>query len=573
MEKEWKIKEQDTLSFAPEILRKYHPVVLKLLQNRGIKKTEEVENFFEFDYNSGLSDPFLFSQMEKAMGRMEKAKERKEKIAIFGDYDADGVTASILLFETLQELGFEKVITYIPDRQVEGYGMNAEALTFLKKEKVNLIVTVDCGITNREEAQLAKELGMEVIITDHHHLPSKLPQAVAIINPQERKTDKNFQELAGVGVAFKFAQALYQRMDPENREKLKWALDLVAIGTVGDCVPLLGENRIFVKYGLVVLSKTRRNGLLEMFQVGKIKIGENDFPDTHKIAFQISPRINAAGRIDHANFAFDLILEKDRAKARSLALEIEAKNQERQRITSEIVREVRILAESFFKDKELIFVENEHWPVGILGLVAGKIAEEFNKPTAIFQKQKNEFVGSLRSISQINIIEKIETCASLLKKFGGHSQAAGVTVARENFLPFYEEFSRLISQELSGKKITPSLEIDLEIEAKEIGWELLLEMKKMEPFGKGNEEPVFLVRNLRIKEIRLVGNGTKHLKLLVQEKNSPKAFECIGFGLGDKFSQLKIEEVVDMVLRLKEDEWNGHRKIQLEIVDLKLAGN
>jgi len=545
-------------------------IILQLLASRGIVGNDEVEKFFKFDYDADIGNPFLFSQMEKAVNRIINAKEKNEKIAIFGDYDADGVTASALMFETFSQLGFTRVITYIPDRQIEGYGMNREALNFLKKEKVNLIVTVDCGITNKEETVLAQKLGIDIIITDHHHVPEKLPEAVAIINPQMEDSGYAFKNLAGVGVAFKLAQALYQKMDPENIEKLKWSLDLVAIGTVGDCVPLLSENRVLVKYGLVVLSKTRRVGLLEMFKVGRIKIGENDFPDTRKIAFQVAPRINAAGRMDHANFAYNLILEKNRVKACDLALEIEDKNQKRQKITSEIVREVRILAEGPFKDKELIFAENEHWPIGVLGLVAGKITEEFHKPAAVFQKQPAEFVGSLRSIPQINIIEKIEECAELLKKFGGHSQAAGVTLKQENFHLFCEKFSRLIAQELGGKKIFPAVEIDLEITSRDINWELLMEIKKMEPFGKENEEPVFLVRNLKIQEIKIVGNGNKHLKISIMAEDSPKVFDAIGFGMGEKFFRLiKSGDKVDLVVNLKEDEWNGNRKIKLHIIDLR----
>ena len=571
MEKEWKIKNQVALDFGP-IAGEYHPVILKLLGNRGFQTAEEIKKFFEFDYDTDIGNPFGFSEMEKAVARIVMAKEKNEKIAIFGDYDADGVTASALLFETLNYLGFKEVITYIPDRQIEGYGMNQEALNFLQKEKANLIITVDCGITNKEEVVLAKKLGMDVIITDHHHVPEKLPEALAIINPQKENSGYGFKNLAGVGVAFKLAQALYQKIDPENIEKLKWTLDLVAIGTVGDCVPLLGENRILVKYGLVVLSKTRREGLLEMFKIGRIKIGENDFPDTHKIAFQVAPRINAAGRMDHANFAYNLILEKDRVKACDLALEIESKNQQRQKVTGEIVREVKILAEGPFKDKELIFAENEHWPVGILGLVAGKVADEFNKPIAVFQRQKDELVGSLRSIPQINIIEKIEKCAGLLEKFGGHAQAAGVTLKKENFDAFYEKLSQLIVEELGGKKMYPAVDIDLEITSPDINWELLTEIKKMEPFGKENEEPVFLIKNLEVGDIRVVGNGSKHLKLSVMAEDSPKVFDGIGFGMGEKFFPLvKIGDKVDLVVNLQEDEWNGNRKIQLQIIDLKKA--
>ena len=544
---------------------------LRILFNRGLKDEKSIKEFFDGDYESGISDPFLFADMDKAVERIVRAKEKKEKIAIFGDYDADGVTATALVFEALQELGFEEVLPYIPDRQFEGYGMNNEAVGFLQKEGAKLIISVDCGITNVEEIAKARKAGMDVIITDHHHIPPELPQALATINPRLENSSHGASNLAGVGVAFKLVQALWKKIKPAEIEQVKWLLDLVAIGTIADCVPLLGENRILVKYGLIVLSKTRRAGLLEMFKVGRIAINERSTPDTQKVAFQISPRINAAGRMDHASVSFKLIVEKDRVKARALALEVESANQNRQKVTGEIVREIRILAENSFKDKKLIFATNVNWRVGILGLLAGKIADEFGKPTAIFQKQEEEFIGSLRSIAQVNIIEALEKCSKLLIKFGGHAQAAGARVTHDKMEKFYEKLSKIIEKELEGKDITPEIEIDLEISLEDISWELMAEIKKMEPFGEGNEEPVFLAKNILVENAKIVGNGNKHIKLQLRSSNNgPKIFDAIGFGLGEKFSDLKSSDSVDIVFNLQEDEWNGSKKMQLKLVDLRL---
>jgi len=570
MERIWSVKEKNSDKNTAESGEKYHPLIARLLSGRGISDQEELEKFFRPDYASGIHDTALFSDMEKAVARIIAAKGKEEKIAIFGDYDADGVTATALLFEVLQKFGHVGTEVYIPDRQLEGYGMNPEAISYLSGLGVKLIITVDCGITNVEEIEHAKKLGVDVIITDHHHAPKVLPEALAVINPHVVNCAYPFQNLAGVGVAFKLAQALYQKIDPQNIEQLKWHLDLVAIGTIADCVPLLGENRIIVKYGLVVLSKTRRPGLLEMFRVGRILIDENNIPDTQKIAFQVSPRINAAGRMDHANVSYKLIIEKDPAVARVMALEVESKNQERQKVTKEIVREVKIIAENSFKDKKLIFASNEHWQVGILGLIAGKIADEFNKPTIILQKQKNEFVGSLRSIPQVNIIEALEKCSDLVIRFGGHAQAAGIRVAPDKIEEFYEKLSQIIEKELQGKDITPELEIDAEIMAADIDWQLVSSIRKMEPFGEGNEEPVFLLKNIIIEDLRVVGNGSKHLKLALRAvSGSPKIFDAIGFSLGEKFPDLKKGDALDIVCNLQEDEWNGNKRIQLRIVDLR----
>jgi len=270
---------------------------------------------------------------------------------------------------------------------------------------------------------------------------TRLPEALAVINPHTLNSNFLFKDLAGVGVSFKLAQALVKKIDSSKGESLKWILDLVAIGTIADCVPLVGENRVLVKYGLIVLSKTKRSGLLEMFKVGRINVSENNIPNAQTVSFQIAPRINAAGRMDHANVAYNLLIEKTAILARDMALELEIRNQERQKITTEIAREVEILATNSFKEKQFIFAMSEHWSVGILGLVAGKITEKFQKPCALFQIQADQLAGSFRSISQVNVIQIIEKCSDLLIKFGGHSQAAGVSLKKENAEKFYSKMT------------------------------------------------------------------------------------------------------------------------------------
>lgn len=546
-----------------------HPIALNLLCQRGLGTKEKIEIFLNPDYDRDIGDPFLFSDMEKAADRIKRAGDNKEKVVIFGDYDADGVTSTVILKETLEELGIITEI-YIPDKKLEGYGLNLEAIGNFKRSGIKLIITVDCGITNFDEISEAKKQGIDVIISDHHHVPENFPPALAIINPQMENCRYPSRNLAGVGVTFKIVQALYKKLLPEKLDQTKWLLDLVAIGTIADCVPLENENRALAKFGLLVLSKTRRAGLKELFSVGRITVDEDNYPDARKVAFQIAPRINAAGRMDHANTAFNLLVEKNQALARGLALEIEASNQKRQKETDRVAEEIRILANNAFKNKKFIFAAGEHFPIGIAGLVAGKIADEFHKPAAVFQKEEKVSRGSFRSIPELNIIELLEKCQDLTLKCGGHSQAAGVTVANNKLNDFYEKLDGLIEKELEGKEYGSVTEIDLEISAEDIDFELADTIKKFEPFGEGNEEPVFLARGMVVQEIKTVGNAGKHIKLFLRPAgDSPKIFEAIGFNLNEKFNHLKMGDKVNIVFNLQTDSWNGNKKIQLKLIDLK----
>lgn len=564
----WKIKEK--IESKDGEFPNLHPVILQILFERGFDDSQKINEFLFPDYEKGIFDPFLFSDMEKVIERIRVAKDKNESVVIFGDYDADGVTSSVILKETLEKIGINPIV-YIPDKKLEGYGMNFKAIKEFKEKNVKLILTVDCGITNIEETEEAKRNGIDVIIIDHHHVPKKIPDALSIINPHLKYSGYPFLELAGVGVTFKVVEALYRRFLPDKIEQLKWILDLVAIGTVADCVPLTRENRAIVKFGLIVLSKTRRTGLLELFKVARLEINENNLPDARKISFQIAPRINAAGRMDHANTAFNLIKEENQIHARNLSLELEGNNQARQKATGQLVDEVKVLAENMFKDRKFIFAVGEHFPIGIVGLAAGRIADEFNKPTAILNKGETESQGSFRSIPPVNIIEAIEKCKKHLVKYGGHSQAAGVTVKNENLGIFFEELEKIIEAELEDKDISPVQEIDAEILPKDLDFELAEGIKKFEPFGEGNEEPVFLMKNLLVEDLRKVGNGEKHLKLFLKATdNTPKIFEAIGFNLTNGFSHLKRGDKIDVVFNISIDSWNGNKKIQLRLIDLKI---
>ena len=548
-----------------------HPLVVKLLFSKGLKTEDEIEQFIAPDYQTDSPDPFAFDDMQKVVERIGRARDNKEQVVIFGDYDADGITSSAILKEAFDLLGINSFV-YIPDKRNEGYGMNIAAIKSFQEKDVKLIITVDCGITNIDEVEYTNSQGIDVIITDHHHVPDILPKAYAIINPHAKNAIKYpFKELAGVGVAFKVVQALFQKFLPEKIEQTKWMLDLVAIGTIADCVPLIGENRLIVKYGLMVLSKTRRVGLTELFTVGRIMIDESAAADTKKVSFYIAPRINAAGRIHHAYLAYNLIMEKNTVLARDFALELEANNAERQKITQNVVDEVRILAQNLYKDKKFIFAVGEHFPIGVVGLVAGKIAQQFNKPTAIIQKSEGVSKGSFRSIPKINIIETIEECKELLVKYGGHSQAAGISIANENLEKFYEKMNRLISEKLKGIDLAPEIKVDAELTADIVDFDLVEDLEKLKPFGQDNDEPIFIMKNLIVREKKIVGSGNKHIKIYFSPKDgAPKIFEAISFNGYEKFQHVKIDDEVEILFNLQKDEWNGNKKIQLTLIDLKV---
>lgn len=546
-----------------------HPLVAKLLYSKGLENEQEIQSFISPNYEKDCHDPFLFVDMEKAVERIRLAKQNNETVAIFGDYDADGITSSAIIKSTLDDLGIESFV-YIPDKKIEGYSMNIAAVESFQEKNVKLIVTVDCGITSIAEVERAKELGMDVIITDHHHVPERTPGALAIINPHAPNCPYPFKDLAGVGVAFKVVQAVYKKLMPEKLEQTKWMLDLVAIGTVADCVPLLGENRLFVKYGLVVLSKTRRIGLKELFVVGRILIDENNLPDTKKVSFYIAPRINAAGRINHANLAYNLVVENNVALARDYALELEANNSQRQKMTEMVVDEVKILAGNLYKDKKFVFAVGQNYPIGVVGLVAGKIAQQFNKPAAVFQKGETQSKGSFRSIPQINIIETLGKCSDLLVRFGGHSQAAGATVANDKLEEFYQKMDALICEQLDGEDLSEEILVDGEIMAAEVDFNLVEGIEKLKPFGEGNSEPIFEMKNLIVHEKKTIGSGEKHIKLyLAPSDGCPKIFEAISFNGYEKFSFINTGDKIDMLCNIQKDEWNGNKKIQLTLLDAK----
>jgi len=567
MEKKWEVRGEDDSEkrHFPEMERATEQILL----HRGLKSEQELDAFFVPDYEKDLHDPFLLKDMEKAVKRASKAIKYKEKIFIYGDYDADGVTASTLMVDFLRKEAGADVYCYIPDREKDGYGLSKKALDHVIKEGANLVITVDCGITSIKEVEYAKKIGLDIIVLDHHNVIDKTPNALAVVdpkNPQEKKYP--FRELAGVGVAFKFLQALANKDSSINKDALKWYLDLVAVGTIADCVPLVNENRILVKFGLMVLAKTKRAGFRQLFQNGRMRIGEGDLPTATQVAFQIAPRINAAGRMKHANIAYELLMETDEAKAAKLAKEVEEQNKKRQKVTAEIIKSVRKEINSLETIPKVIIRSSADWKIGIVGLSAGRLMEEYARPVLILQEKGDVLRGSGRSIPEFNLVEALERQEKLLERFGGHKQAAGLTVKKNNFKEFEKAFTADVRKRMP-KKIVKKLDVDVKLNLSEVNKKLCEELLWLEPFGKGNELPLLMVEGVEIINKKLLGNSDKHLKLWVSSDNVNGNFEAIGFGMGSDSAEIKQGDKIDLLFNLEKNNWNGSDSLQLKIVDYK----
>ncbi len=549
----------------------YHPIIEALLQERGLLGEEERKEFLMPDYDRDTHDPFLFSQMKRVVERFGQALEKKEKLGIFGDFDADGVTSSVLMREAMLELGIDSEV-YIPEKLSEGHGLNSKAVEFFKEKGASLVVTLDCGMMNHEEIALANTLGMEVIVIDHHHVPEVLPEAYAIINPKLPGETYPFRELCGAGTTFKVVQALFLHLKPEGSDQLKWLLDVVATGTVADVMPLIGENRVLVKYGLIVLSKTRRAGFQAMIETGRLPFGEGMPPTARDIGFQIAPRINAASRMAHGMLAHDLLMSKSLDSAKPLSVELEKHNTERRKISTTTADAVKKLAEEKFLDKKFIFAAHEDYPYGIVGLIAGRIANELRKPACILTKGETESRGSFRSVPEFNVIEALEECSDILVKYGGHAAAAGMTIHNDHLDTFYERFNALAEAKLATVDTDSLLMLDMPVTLEHLSPALYRDLLKFAPFGEGNLEPVFGLEKVVLDDVRFVGAGEKHLKLRIKGKNGGKVLDAIAFNLGEKYGDLLVGQEIDIAFTLDENTWNGNTALQLKVVDIQTGG-
>ena len=530
------------------------PLIAQFLYNRGVK-LENIDPFLSAD--SRLEgNPFLLPDISQAVNRVYKALLAREKIAVYGDFDVDGVTATVILVEGLSKLGAE-VIPYIPDRVNEGHGLKISALEKLQSQGVDLVITVDCGVTDLTEVKQAQDMGMDMIITDHHVPSGSLPRAVAVVDPKRKDSVYPCSNLAGGGVVFKLLQALFHK---DGREKsLTRLLDLVALATVTDLVALVGENRYLVKEGLKELNNSSRVGIQEMVKLAGLELGGLDVED---ISWVLGPRLNAAGRMNNASTSYQLLTTQSPEEARLLALELEEKNVERQKLTSEALsRAKEKLAAKLHLP--LLMDGDEGYFVGVIGLVAGKLAGEFYKPAIIINLGSELCQGSCRSITEFDIVAALAECRDLLTASGGHPLAAGFTVARQNLAQLEERLMRLAIDQLGHLDLRPELVIDAELPLSTFSGETFNLIQKLSPFGYGNPQPTFLSRQVEVIECRNFGNHGGWLRLKLKQGNI--TWQAVDFDSQRK--QKEIPSRIDIVYNLEKSRWNGEEVLSLNLLD------
>ncbi|MFD3449371.1 single-stranded-DNA-specific exonuclease RecJ [Microbacteriaceae bacterium 4G12] len=534
------------------------PFVTSLLMNRGIETEEEIRDFLHTN-DQTFHDPFLMKDMDRTVARIEAAIASREQILIFGDYDADGVSSTTVMLLALQELGAD-VEFYIPNRFTEGYGPNEGAFRWAKQAGFSLIITVDTGISAVNEAKLAKELGIDLIITDHHEPPPVLPEAYSIIHPKIEGSTYPFHELAGVGVAFKLAHALLKRV-PEH------LLEIAVIGTIADLVPLRGENRLIAKRGIEKLRNTKRLGLQALLRVANI--AQSDISED-SVGFAIGPRINAIGRLEDAAPAVHLLLTDDAEEAKELAEEIDSLNKLRQDIVREITEEAIQEVETHYPPEEnkVLVLAKEGWNAGVIGIVASKLVERYYRPTIMLSidREKQTAKGSARSIEGFDLFANLSDCRDILPHFGGHTMAAGMTLSLDDVDELRERLNTLAKQQLTEEDFIPITSVDAVCSLDEITIATIEEMQQLAPFGMGNPKPRVQVNDVSLESIRQIGSDGSHLKLTLQDGQAK--LDSVGFGFGAVAEEISPLARVSLVGEVTINEWNNFRKPQLMIQDI-----
>jgi single-stranded-DNA-specific exonuclease len=560
MQKFWKIAPVNNIlahKFAQRL--GVSPIVGQLMINRGVNHMEDARQFLMAEL-SELNDPFGLKDMAVAVKRIQEASTRREKVVVFGDYDVDGVTSSAILSNLLKRKGIE-VFHYIPHRMEEGYGLNVDVIDYASQHEASLLIAVDCGITAIEEVRLIQENGIDVIILDHHE-PSEegLPPALAVIDPKRADCTYPFKHLAAVGVAAKLWSALEGAMDDQ-------ILGLTALGTIADVVPMIGENRIFVKKGLERLDQIPNKGLLALIDVAKIK---NKKLNHFHVGFVLGPRINAAGRMDSAHESLSLLLTQDEQEAYALASKLDKLNSQRKKMQNDIIKEALDLVEQEvnFQDQKVIVLSKEGWHKGLLGIVASRISDKYYRPTIIISLEDGLGTASARSIEGFHLHDALTVCNQYLDRFGGHKGAAGLTIKEENIDCFRDMINEIAGDRIHLKELVPTISIDCHLPLSELTLELTKSISDLGPYGEGNPEPVFFTKNLQVKgKARLLGKDT--IKFWVTD--GQRSISAIGFGMAHYHALVAAADHIDLAYHLTIDDWNKEPTVQLKIKDIKVS--
>ena len=558
MRKKWELYEENE-NKVEELQKKYNInfLLAKILVNRGIIEKEQISKFLtptRYDFYN----PFLMPDMEKAVNRIIEAIKKKQKMIVYGDYDVDGITSITVLKSFLEERGVQ-IDYYIPNRIEEGYGLNKNALENIAKKQYQLMITVDCGISCKEEIDYANELGIETIVTDHHEVGDEIPNAIAVVDAKRKDSEYPFRELAGVGVVFKLIQALGQKLGLNEKEYLKF-LDIVCVGTISDIVPLIDENRVIAKLGLLLVERTKNLGLRSIL----VSSGYKNI-DSSTISFGIAPRINACGRMGDAKKALQLLLSKNSEEIELLTRKLNAYNAKRQEIEKSIFEDALNQIEKKHLDRnKTIVVAGENWHHGVIGIVSSKITDIYFKPSILLCHEDNIAKGSGRSIPGFDLYSALQKCQDNIEKFGGHAMAIGITLKEENIEKFTKKFET-IAEEEHIEEILPIIRIDAKIELDQVNREMVDSLKQLEPFGEANKTPIFLFKNLKIDSIRTLSEG-KHLKMTLRSNNT--VIDAIGFNLGNLAEDYIIGDKIDLAGALEINAYGGMDSLQINIKDI-----
>lgn len=559
----WTLKpepnKEKVIHFANEL--SIDKTLAKILVQRNIDTFDKAKQFFRPSLED-LHNPFLMKDMEIAVARIEQAITNNENILVYGDYDVDGTTAVSLMSSYLKTI-HTNIATYIPDRYKEGYGVSYQGIDFAEDNDFSLIIALDCGIKAVEKVAYAKEKGIDFIICDHHKPGSKIPKAVAVLNPKQVDCNYPYDELCGCGVGFKLVQALVSKRNLTIEDLVPY-LDLVATAIAADIVPMTGENRILAYFGLQVINQQPRNGIKAI--IHQLKKKELTITD---VVFIIAPRINAAGRMKHGNYAVELLTEMNFDAAVVSASEIEQFNSDRKELDKQITQEALLQIENNNEqEKFTTVVFDEHWHKGVIGIVASRLTETYYRPTLVFTKSGDKLAASARSVRGFDVYNALEQCSEFIEQFGGHKYAAGLTLLPEQYQNFKIKFEKVVSSTIDKELLTPEISIDAEIDLSEVTPKFYRILQQMAPFGPQNMKPVFKTSSVRDNGYgKKVGADESHLKLNVFQGDNKTTFGAIGFGLGNKIDAVKND--FDIVYTLDENTWNNFTSIQLVLKDLK----